>query len=93
MVEWLLIPINEIVKLEIGEKIKGTKKDNSRAMEDVSRYRIMYQPFLVVLPQFIYPNGWQRRLSKVPIWNSRDGVNWTQTINAYDIALSATVTY
>ncbi len=91
-IEWLLTPINEIVQLDIGEKVAGVKKDNSTSFEEGSRYRIIYQPILVILPQWT-GSSWQPRLSKVPIWNSKDGLKWTQVPRAYDVALSATLTY
>jgi hypothetical protein len=92
-IEWLLIPLNEIVGLTIGEKAKGVKEGKPSGSEDVSSYMIMYQPILAILPQAVPPNSWVPRLSKVPIWTSSDGVKWRQTPNAHDIALSATVTY
>jgi hypothetical protein len=81
-VEWLLIPLNEVVTLGIGEKIRKFKEGGENETEDVSRYTIIYQPFLVVIP----------RQSKVPTWTSKDGIKWDK-IKGSEIALSATITY
>ncbi len=82
-IEWLSIPLNEVVNLDIGEKIKNIREVGEKATEDVSRYTIIYQPFLVIITH----------LSKVPAWTSKDGIKWDQIIQGSEIALSATITY
>ncbi len=92
-VEWLLIPLNELVGLNVGEKASGIEQNKPTGFTDVSRYTIMYQPILAILPQPILPNSWKPRLSKVPLWESMDGIKWKPSTNPFDIALSATVSY
>jgi hypothetical protein len=82
-IEWVPAPINEVVRLAIGKKVDKTRNDGTQKTLDVSRYYIMYQPFLVIIPR---PN-------KTPTWASPDGTTWSKLKQRSEIALSATVTY
>jgi hypothetical protein len=84
-VEWLAIPFNEIVQLNIGEKVERVKKNGTNLMMDASRYTIMYQPFLVIFKGF----------SKAPTWVTRNGIDWRKENknDFYNVALSATILY
>ncbi|MFD2863938.1 carboxypeptidase-like regulatory domain-containing protein [Mucilaginibacter antarcticus] len=82
-IEWIHAPVNEVVRLDIGEKVDKVKKDGSQKKLDVSEYYIMYQPFLVLIP----------RANRAATWSSYDGKTWIQLSQRSEVALSATVTY
>ncbi len=82
-VEWIHAPVNEVVRLDIGEKADKVKKDGTQKKLDVSEYYVMYQPFLVMM----------RRQSKTVSWISSDGKTWQNPNLQFEIALSAAVTH
>jgi hypothetical protein len=82
-IEWIHAPVNEVVRLDIGEKVDKVKKDGAQKKLDVSEYYIMYQPFLVIMP----------RPAKSTAWTSYDGVSWIKYNQRREIALSAVVSY
>jgi len=85
-VEWLREPYNELVKLEYAPKIRKVTKKRGDILEDVSKYRIVYQPALV---------GMYRKKGAVS-WVKTDKNKWVPYNSAsrssgLEIALSATV--
>lgn len=82
-VEWLKIIRNEVIKLDVKDKIMRTKKNGEQMLQDVSEYTIAYQPFLTMFP------GSKRTYG----WIAGDNVKWQQVTIGWQLALSATVKY
>jgi hypothetical protein len=83
VVEWLKIIRNEVVELEVIQKLERVRKNGNQLTQDDSRYTIMYQPFLIAFSGPQATHGW------VAI----DNVNWVALKLNLNIALAATIIY
>lgn len=87
-VEWLHIPFNELVKLEYSPKVNKVRKNGDQVLEDVSNYRVIYQPALVEY------QGWKPAQSWIMLGNGSWQMNPpSATSKGSDIALSVTIKY
>ncbi|MGF7077937.1 carboxypeptidase-like regulatory domain-containing protein [Mucilaginibacter sp. UYCu711] len=82
-VEWLKVIRNEVIKLDVENKVRRTTKKGKQLLQDASEYTIMYQPFLTLFP------GSKRTYG----WISKDNVKWQPMSTNWQLALSATVRY
>ncbi|MFP5081522.1 carboxypeptidase-like regulatory domain-containing protein [Pedobacter sp. JCM 36344] len=82
-VEWLRIPYNEIFKLEWAPRVRAKNKNGKELLEDVSQYRVFYQPALASYPST------QRAPSYI---KNKQGL-WMPSSNDKEVALSATIKY
>ena len=82
-VEWIRIPYNEIVKLEWAPRIRATKKNGKQKLEEVSQYRVLYQP---ALASFFSAKN-------LPSYIKDDKGNWIPSLNNNEVAISATIKY
>ena len=82
-VEWLRIPYNEIIKLEWAPRIRGLRKNGEQLLEDVSQYRVLYQPAMASY----------KSEKKVPSYIKTKRGTWVPAHNSGEVALSASVKY
>jgi hypothetical protein len=82
-VEWLKVIRNEVIKLDVKDKVRRTTKKGKQLLQDASEYTIMYQPFITLFP------GSKRTYG----WIARDNVKWQTVSIGWQLALSATVRY
>lgn len=92
-IEWLPIPLNEVIKLNIENKADHIKKDGTQKLEETARYSLFYQPFLVKFVSGIGTYGWVSVDNKS--WNK---IDFRSPVPSplhpnYNIALSATIVY
>jgi hypothetical protein len=82
-IEWLKTMRNEIIKLDVTDKVRRVKKNGEQLLQDASIYTIMYQPFLTMFPGYKRTNGWV----------APDNINWNPIKMGWQLALSATIIY
>lgn len=85
-VEWLRIPLNELVRLNIAPKIRKVTRMGGTILEDVAEYSTVYQPALI---------GMRQRRGAIS-WTQNEKGKWVPYNTAtrgrgLEIALSATV--
>ncbi|HWZ35215.1 MAG TPA: hypothetical protein VNW51_03605, partial [Mucilaginibacter sp.] len=92
-IEWMLTRINEVIQLNIGNKVEAVKKNHSQKLEETAKYTILYQPFLVLFPSGVGTVGWQSADNKS--WFRRDfrSPHPSRLHPSYNVALSATIVY
>ena len=82
-VEWLRIPYNEVVKLEWAPRVRKVKKDGEEILEDVSKYKMFYQPALA---------SYESKETTPSFTKTNNGV-WVRSLGSKEIALSASIKY
>jgi hypothetical protein len=82
-VEWIRIPYNEIMKLEWAPRVRTTTKNGKQKLEDVSQYRVLYQPALASFGSS----------KNIPSYIRDDQGNWVPSLYNKEVAISATIKY
>ena len=82
-IEWLRIPYNEIVQLGQTPRVRRLKKNGDQITEDVSQYKVLYQPALVEYKHSNKPRSYIKDIQG----------NWQEEAQGLDVALSATIKF
>ncbi|RZK81293.1 MAG: carboxypeptidase-like regulatory domain-containing protein [Pedobacter sp.] len=82
-IEWLRIPLNEIVELGNFARIGKVKKNGFVVLDTVSQYKIHYQPAIVSYSTKLGP----------PYYTKDSRGNWILGYTGSELALSATIKY
>jgi hypothetical protein len=106
-IEWLIIPLNEVISLEYSQKVEKFRKNGTQLIFDAAEYGTQYQPSLVLYTRYHSERPWLR-LGKMS-WNAegmpelseiepakiwvKDGDNWQQLLSSHEVALSVTLHY
>ncbi|MBC7401524.1 MAG: carboxypeptidase-like regulatory domain-containing protein [Mucilaginibacter sp.] len=106
-IEWLIIPLNEVITLGYAEKVEKVRKDGTQLKLGTAEYTAHYQPCLVLYTRYHSERHWLRlgnmgwnimgmpELSEIipaKIW-VKDSGTWSEKLSSHEIALSATLHY
>jgi hypothetical protein len=92
-IEWLLIPVNEIVQLNVGNKADKSKAGGGQKLEETARYTLYYQPFMVLYNSDKGAVGWILADNKPWRFMDHRSPHPSRLHPNKNIALSATIVY
>lgn len=107
-IEWLIIPLNEIISFHYGEKVEKFRPDGTQLKFAAAEYSTLYQPVLVLYTRYHSERRWWRATNMS--WGNLDGMpqlseiepaklwvkdhdKWKQLLSSHEVALSATLHY